>query len=237
MSRQAISDHRHLLIIGGLAVLLVLGTALLYGERFGFAFSLDHARWAEFGDYFGGTVGPLLNLLALVAILLTLVQQARQLDISSQELEQTRLELRKTAQAAELQAAHFQRSERRTDLYRLIEALAMRVNRNFNENRLDGDLSLHWLVSHFGDPDAKSAIDGIAVAFHRESTKSHRLISWFQSDLRRLAHYIKQYEEVSDTSIVSTPLPDFYKKEFGSAVRCLHEMRCMDDELFEFYCQ
>ena len=71
--------------------------------------SRDHSIWAEFGDFFGGTVNPILGFLTVISLALTLILQSKQLSISSQELklsrtelELTRKELRRSAEAQEL---------------------------------------------------------------------------------------------------------------------------------------
>lgn len=46
----------------------------------------SHSRWGEFGDYLGGILNPIFALLALFALLFTIVLQSRELRNSTHEL-------------------------------------------------------------------------------------------------------------------------------------------------------
>ena len=70
------------------AVLLLAVVITLYATTFPSALTEDHQRWAEFGDFFGGTLNPFFGLLSLLAILFTLIIQARELSCSTRALEE-----------------------------------------------------------------------------------------------------------------------------------------------------
>ena len=223
-----------ILALAALAIVVVTG---LYVFRFGTTLSDSQEIWGQFGGYFGGTLNPVLSFGSLIAILITVGLQSRQLQLSATELALTRQELKRTADAAADQAAFYRRAERRTDIYRLIETLATRINKHFNENRLDENRSLHWFVTDNTDPDAKVAIDGILNAYGNESTKTHKAIKWVELDLQRLAHYTAQYEESSDTRQLNTPLREFYRVEFGGMVNLLHHYSIIAADVHDFYCK
>lgn len=61
-----------------IAMAVVVVDLLVYRSHFGGAFSEQHSRWAEFGDFLGGTLGPVFSLLGLLALLLTLYLQNRE---------------------------------------------------------------------------------------------------------------------------------------------------------------
>lgn len=65
-----------------------------YFMKFNGKFSSQNADWGTFGDFIGGTLNPLLSFLGLIALLLTIVLQ-------SKELESTRKELERSASAQE----------------------------------------------------------------------------------------------------------------------------------------
>lgn len=67
------------LFIGGLSI-------ILYVVQFGNTLSAAHDKWAEFGDYAGGVLGSIFAFLGLIALLLTLWVQSRELQISTTEL-------------------------------------------------------------------------------------------------------------------------------------------------------
>lgn len=96
-----------LLIAGALVLSVVFGTyiAFFYDHEL----KIDSETWGQFGDFVGGAANPVIGFLSLVAFVLTLLLQNRQLQISvfelrlsRQELELTRHELQRAAKAQEL---------------------------------------------------------------------------------------------------------------------------------------
>lgn len=75
----------YLWIIGVLAVGAVLAiplTVIVYRSQFGHFLSTDHSRWAQFGDYLGGFLGPIFAFLGFLALLITIYIQTRELQHS-----------------------------------------------------------------------------------------------------------------------------------------------------------
>jgi len=75
--------------VGAMALVFWLYFSNFHGE-----FSPKHEVWGAFGDFVGGTLNTILSFLALIALLLTIILQNR-------ELEATREELRRSAEAQE----------------------------------------------------------------------------------------------------------------------------------------
>ncbi len=73
-------------IIIVLALLAATVTLTLYFSNFSGVLSDKHEDWAAFGDFIGGALNPFFSLLALIAILLTIVVQSRELKLSTIEL-------------------------------------------------------------------------------------------------------------------------------------------------------
>jgi uncharacterized membrane protein len=67
---------------------------ILYFGNFKGNLSFSNSDWGTFGDFIGGTLNPVLSFLSLIALLLTIVLQ-------SKELESTRMELERSASAQE----------------------------------------------------------------------------------------------------------------------------------------
>jgi len=61
--------------------------------------SVDNGVWGQFGDYVGGTLNPVFGFLSLVILLSVLRQNERALQMSKEELELTRQELKNSATA------------------------------------------------------------------------------------------------------------------------------------------
>jgi uncharacterized membrane protein len=72
--------------VGGVAVLAGVASVLLYLRNFRGPFHQSQEVWGQFGDYLGGTLNPIFSLLSLIAILVTLFLQTRELANSSETL-------------------------------------------------------------------------------------------------------------------------------------------------------
>ncbi|WLQ15401.1 hypothetical protein O5O45_05635 [Hahella aquimaris] len=77
--------------------------ALLYRVYFGGVISLRQDVWGQFGDFFGGTLNPLIGLAGLLALLVTISIQSRELKASVDELRETRGILKKQSDSIEVQ--------------------------------------------------------------------------------------------------------------------------------------
>ncbi|MGY2135280.1 hypothetical protein ACW9I8_01515 [Pseudomonas reactans] len=81
------------IVCGALAVVAVV--FFLYFYKFGhYSLSSDQSVWGTFGDFVGGTINPILSFFGLIALLLTIILQGK-------ELELTRRELQRSAEAQE----------------------------------------------------------------------------------------------------------------------------------------
>lgn len=84
-------------ILFAFAIIAIISLLGIYTAKFGIVLSEQHAKWSEFGDFFGGTVGTVLSFISLIALLVTLYLQ-------NLELRATRDELHETRKAQEAQA-------------------------------------------------------------------------------------------------------------------------------------
>lgn len=78
--------------IGFIAIVSFIAVLLFYFHNFSGELSRKQEDWAAFGDFLGGSLNPFLSFLGLIALLLTIVLQNR-------ELEATREELSRSAEA------------------------------------------------------------------------------------------------------------------------------------------
>jgi putative phage abortive infection protein len=72
-----------ILLVATLVALAALG---LYFNNFNEGFSSDQAIWGTFGDYLGGVLNPVFGFLGLLALLITIALQSKELKLSREEL-------------------------------------------------------------------------------------------------------------------------------------------------------
>jgi uncharacterized membrane protein len=109
--------------------------------------STNPTDWGPFGDFIGGIANPIFSFFALIALLLTLAMQSKQLEAARKELDRTQ------AAAAE-QISQLKKEAKKSDIYRVIQILELRLEKLYREPitfLLDGVLE-HWqlylLFSH-----------------------------------------------------------------------------------------
>ena len=65
------------------AAAITLGVLTLYFYNFPSSISEKNDNWGTFGDFFGGTINPLLSFLSLMALLLTILLQSKEQERSA----------------------------------------------------------------------------------------------------------------------------------------------------------
>lgn len=94
----------YIFVIAVISILSALGITLFYYWHFP-ELSGKHGAWGEFGSFIGGVLSSIFGFFGLIAILITISIQGRQLDISSEELRLTRAELELSRKAQQETAA------------------------------------------------------------------------------------------------------------------------------------
>lgn len=88
-------------ILGAIVVTaFIIGlTAIVLFQRGVEKIGNSPGEWGTVGDFFGGTLNPVFSFLTIIALVLTLLLQNRELKASRAELELTRKELEKSSEA------------------------------------------------------------------------------------------------------------------------------------------
>lgn len=69
--------------------MFAVGVAGLYAWQFQGGLSGTQEVWGQFGDYLGGVLNPMLGFLTLLALLVTITLQSRELRLSTEELKKS----------------------------------------------------------------------------------------------------------------------------------------------------
>ncbi len=90
------------ILFGGTLFVTFLGLYLFNFGKYGF--SPEQGDWGAFGDFIGGTLNPIFAFLSLIAILMTIRIQSKELKTSTEELKLTRGEVKRSADAQKEQS-------------------------------------------------------------------------------------------------------------------------------------
>lgn len=191
-------------------------------------------KQGQFGDMFGALTA-LFSGFAFAGMITAIVLQTKELSYQREELELTRSELTRTADAAQQQVEYFNNQKSREDLYRLISKLTDRINNNYNSNILHDGSSLHYVVSHGKDLNKDAEFKVFYNDANNSNTVTSTIVSYVVRDLYHLMCFLIEYEKVTDTGRKSTPFPMFYKKEYRDLVKTFYEINLISEELFIYY--
>ncbi|ACN17504.1 conserved hypothetical protein [Desulforapulum autotrophicum HRM2] len=216
-------------IILAVSIVAYLVVIFSYVVNFGATWSCEQGDWGTFGDFVGGTLNPLFSFMALIAILITIVLQ-------SKELEQTRIELARTAEANEKQSIYLASQQQRDDIYRLISKLAERINNTYNKNHLPNEHSIYTALIgplNVNDNDAYFTLTGEML---NPQSSGYSRVKYIESDLKSLASLLDEYEVISSKiSSKPTPLRSFYVNEYSHMVKVFCDEKWFDEALIEYY--
>lgn len=146
-----------LLLLAGF--LIAVTVFFLYLNQFRGDFSSKQEVWGTFGDFIGGTLNPILSFFALIALLLTLVLQSNQLEISSKaldisrtELALTREEVARSADALSSQDKNLYMQRFENTFFRLLEHLNTcrnNISYGYKENTKNGIDAIEKIYNSF----------------------------------------------------------------------------------------
>lgn len=96
---------KNFLIGIGVFGLVAAGIAIgSYLAHFGWSTTNNHEQWGQFGDFFGGTLNPILSFLALIALLVSLHFQVKELSLTRKEVQNSTTELKQSRRALQEQS-------------------------------------------------------------------------------------------------------------------------------------
>jgi hypothetical protein len=211
------------------AVIAIGAVFWLYFTNFTGELSKKNDVWGTFGDFIGGTLNPILSFLALIALLLTIILQSR-------ELEATRDELKRSASAHEKQVSYISGQQHRDDLIRLVTKLTDRINNNYNSNSLGVGLSIHAALIGSVTPLENDDLYILVEQMQDTESKIYKTVKYIEADLFTLFDILEKYESVSnDVSNIISPYKSFYLGEYQELISRFVSYNWFSNELHELY--
>lgn len=183
----------------------------LYVSVFGGNLCAEHARWAEFGSYFGGVLAPVYAMFAFLALLYTIY----------------------------VQASNSQTEARRADLIRVLNSIDQELERILSERvspaGKDPELNFYH-VAHEAELQQcnpqktgtyKQFLDVVGDQGTLLAASYHRLVA----RLTDLVAFIDEYEAGNlERSLLRT----FYSGKFSFLLRMLRDERSAPEKVLEF---
>jgi hypothetical protein len=211
------------------SVAVYLGVIISYASNFGLAWSNNPNDWAALGDFLGGVLGPFLSFMALIALLVTIVLQ-------NKELENTRLELTRTADVAEKQFNYIASQQQRDDLYRLVSNLTENIKRTCEQKCLPRDYSIHDALVGHSNVFLNEALEMLDSEMKSPISSAFNNMKIIERDLNSLVLILSDFELVSSSvSKYLSPIKGFYLKEHSSMVKEFCKRGWFDNELLKHY--
>lgn len=194
--------------LGGLCVLL-LAFSILFIYKFyvtfdGVIFPSDNTRadWGTFGDYFGGVLNPIFGFASFLALLVTIIYQAKELKLSRTELELTRNELSNSAIALKNQNRAIELQSFEQTFFSWLSTYRELLNTvsasTHFKDFLHGRDALHYLWKN--NLDAKSILNSMRTYNQYGEFDSFKpeFDSTYDANFKELSSY-KQIEIISDS--------------------------------------
>ncbi|WP_419810675.1 putative phage abortive infection protein [Bacterioplanoides sp.] len=173
------------------------------------------AAWGQMGDFFGGVLNPTFSFISLIALLITIAYQVKELSYTRKELELSRYEIAQSTKALEGQEASLKLQNFENTFFRLIELHISNLNNASvpsdlqHEGKVTGLMSFarlnRFLVKHY----LNSREVNYAEIFKIASRQAKFTSSGYFSTVYRVLEFIK----LSDSDLGG---PDLYFDIFRS---------------------
>jgi uncharacterized membrane protein len=190
-----------LILAGIIALAFTAGVGIVgaYVITFDGGLTESHAVWAQFGDFLGGVLNPIFGFLTIIALILTIRIQMRELKLSRKTAERSANSLQKQHEIL-LSQAHEQR------FYRLLENMEKDPDiKQIKDKAADILLILFDLVYKDGieGADRRISQDELADAL-KPCVALGFIVQTLQAKTLAILHIINQIPSESDKMIYKT---------------------------------
>jgi hypothetical protein len=217
-----------------LAVIVVSAYVLKFGGNF----SDDPERWGAFGDYVGGILNPIFAFLAFVALLLTIILQSRELELTRVELGNSAKALQDSRDIAARQRDLMEAQAQKEDVFRIITYIFDQIKqisddkytlylKNSNCDRI------HESINYFFGTKKKENVYKYLPNGMEENNENwisnNKNLSSYVERLHELISYLKMFEELSG----NRTLTNYYKRRIQDVAWDMYQKNYIDVNLFD----
>lgn len=181
-------------------IVAIVGILGFYLFNFGMqGISSDQEIWAQFGDYFGGILNPILAFIALIALLKTIQLQSRALEVSKEELSATRKELEKSRLAQEEQSQSLKLQNKATNI-QVFESTFFQLSNQWSSTRESLKISKLSSENNSGYENGAGGCATITIGIDNEDLHHYTsdLAVNGQTVIRHYLTILKKYYEKYD---------------------------------------
>lgn len=177
-----------LTFLGIISILFIAFVVGFYIQNFGYlGISTEQEVWAQFGDFIGGTLNPILAFFAFIALLYTIKLQSDALQMSKDELQATREELSRSAKAQEEQSKSLELQNQATNL-QIFENTFFQLLNQHNEylDLMLNDNKITYVVYSndiIGGPSVSGALakNEVLIAFKKLNNEKRSIKNYFMT--------------------------------------------------------
>lgn len=221
---------------------------------FVFPYSIENTKsdWGAFGDFIGGTLNPVFGFMGLMAILLTLRLQIKEMSLTREQLTKSAQALEQAKEISKKELEQIIKEEIKNDLNRVIREFYKNI-----ETYLNNEITINGIFEekprrYFFDAQALNLGKNNNLTTVRKNKKS--LINALDSDedinrkyissyllfssanhvsdlILEFSEILKEYESLSTTKTITY----FYKKRLLSIVYFLNQHSLIDKKIHLFY--
>lgn len=175
-----------------IAVICCATVAFVYRSNFPGSIVASHEAWGQFGDFFGGTLNPILAMLSLFAILGALIIQSRELSSSTSALKEQSEHL--SLQAFE--NTFFAMVQINSENVRSLDLEDTEKSDGYNPGRgafrfLVSRLKISYEFTSKYNAAGKDEREVISLAYSNFYTSNDRFIGHYLSGLERIIEFIE----------------------------------------------
>ncbi|TGK77534.1 hypothetical protein EHQ19_19100 [Leptospira montravelensis] len=182
--------ERTILIIAIAGIGTTIAPIVTYLYSFGFKISKDHEIWAQTGDFFGGTINPILSFLSFLALLITISIQIKEHRATLFELEETKKIHSEQSSIFAAQNAEIIKNKYETRFFQLIN-ITNSLEEKINYNGFGGSASFDRAVFD---------IEKLIEQYYMETDKIllEKIQFFFDSYYKVFDYYIKNLMFIVD---------------------------------------
>lgn len=171
------------------AVLATVSAVLTYLYVFGTTLSKYHEHWAQFGDYLGGLLNPIFAMLAFLALLQSIMLQAREFRASSEVLS-------RQADSAAKQLSLLRNSRIREDLIHVVKDIDDRIGNLLSTNVSEPGTHPQVTIAHMASEGQRLArYGGGSPAYLKFINAAKSSGSVVEASIREIFYLVRKMRE------------------------------------------